>query len=69
LFISGLGTTRGAAGGFENQKKIDYDLNLELAKAAKNAGTKHYVLISATSANSTSMIPYSKMYTPATHAL
>lgn len=61
VFYSGLGTTRALAGGFENQHKIDYDLNLELAKAAKAAGTKVYVLISAGGANSSSLLPYVKM--------
>lgn len=61
LLISGLGTTRAAAGGFENQRKIDYDLNLELAKAAKEKGTKYYVLISSQGANSGSMMGYPKM--------
>jgi uncharacterized protein YbjT (DUF2867 family) len=61
LFISALGTTRAAAGGFENQKKIDYDLNLELAQAAKAAGTKVYVLISSSGASSSSMLAYAKM--------
>lgn len=54
VFYSALGTTRAAAGGFENQRKIDYDLNLELAKAARAAGTKVYVLISSSGASSTS---------------
>ena len=36
-FFSGLGTTRAAAGGFQEQFKIDHDLNLELAKAAVRA--------------------------------
>lgn len=61
LFISALGTTRANAGGFENQKKIDYDFNLELAKAAKAAGTKMYVLISTHGANSSSYLGYPKM--------
>ena len=61
LFISGLGTTRAVAGGLENQRKIDYDLNLDLAKAAKEAGTKTYVLISSGGANSTSSFAYMKM--------
>ncbi|KAI6822490.1 NAD dependent epimerase/dehydratase family protein-like protein [Hortaea werneckii] len=61
LFISALGTTRGNAGGFENQRKIDYDLNLALAKAAKEAGTKHYVLISSGGANPNSPFGYPKM--------
>ncbi|KAI6814175.1 NAD dependent epimerase/dehydratase family protein-like protein [Hortaea werneckii] len=61
LFISALGTTRGNAGGFENQRKIDYDLNLSLAKAAKEGGTKHYVLISSGGANPNSPFGYPKM--------
>jgi len=61
VFISGLGTTRGTAGGFDNQYKIDHDANLDLAKAAKAAGTKSYVLISSQGANSQSMLGYPKM--------
>lgn len=62
MFVSALGTSRAAAGGVANQRKIDYDLNLELAKAAKAAGTKTYVLISSSGANSGSKLgPYMKM--------
>ena len=61
VFISALGTTRGQAGSFENQRKIDYDLNLELAKAAKEAGTKAYVLVSSGGSSSSSMFGYMKM--------
>nr|POE49035.1 protein fmp52, mitochondrial [Quercus suber] len=61
LYISALGTTRANAGGFNNQRKIDYDLNLELAKAAKGAGVKTYVLISSAGADSHSMMGYAKM--------
>lgn len=61
IFFSGLGTTRAEAGGLENQRKIDLDLNLELAKAAKAAGVRVYVLISADGVSSTAMVPYSKM--------
>ncbi|KAK3711490.1 Protein fmp52, mitochondrial [Vermiconidia calcicola] len=61
LFISALGTTREQAGSFENQRKIDYDLNLELAKAAKEAGTKAYVLVSSGGSSSSSMFGYMKM--------
>ncbi|RPA96630.1 hypothetical protein L873DRAFT_1204327 [Choiromyces venosus 120613-1] len=60
-FVSGLGTTRGDAGSLEAQRKIDFDLNLDLAKAAKAAGVKTYVLISAASADSASRFPYMKM--------
>lgn len=61
LFISALGTSRARAGGLENQRKIDYDLNLDLARAAKASGTKTFVLISSSGANSTSIAPYMKM--------
>ena len=61
IFFSGLGTTRAAAGGVENQRKIDYDLNLALAQAAKNAGVKVYVLISTGGASATSSMAYPKM--------
>ncbi|KAH7397286.1 NAD dependent epimerase/dehydratase family protein-like protein [Pyrenochaeta sp. MPI-SDFR-AT-0127] len=60
-FFSGLGTTRAAAGGVEEQRKIDYELNLELAKAAKEAGVETYVLISSGGANSTSTLAYPRM--------
>ena len=59
--FSGLGTTRAAAGSLEAQRKIDYDLNLDLAKAAKEAGVDIYVLISAGGASSKSSIAYSRM--------
>lgn len=61
VFISGLGTSRAAAGGVENQRKIDHDLNLGLAKAAKKAGTKTYILIWSHGANSSSSFAYMKM--------
>lgn len=61
IFFSSLGTTRAAAGGFENQYKIDHDLNVELARAARDAGSKVYVLISSSGASATSSIPYSRM--------
>lgn len=61
IFFSALGTTRAQAGGLENQYKLDLDLNIECAKAARDAGAKVYVLLSSTGANSSSMVPYSKM--------
>lgn len=60
-FFSGLGTTRGKAGGIANQYKIDHDLNLELAKAAKRKGFKQYVLISSVGANKSSNFAYMQM--------
>jgi len=59
--FSALATTRGAAGSFAAQYKLEHDLNIELARAAKAAGTKVYVLISALSASSKSWVAYSKM--------
>jgi uncharacterized protein YbjT (DUF2867 family) len=60
-FFSSLGTTRATAGGVEAQRKIDHDLNLELAKAAQAAGVDTYVLISSSGASATSSVPYTKM--------
>lgn len=61
MFISALGTTRGQAGSVENQRKIDYDLNLALAKAAKAAGATTYVLVSTSGANDKSFLAYPRM--------
>lgn len=61
VFVSSLGTTRVDAGSFEDQRKIDLDLNLDLAKAAKAAGAKCYVLVSTHGADSASRLPYMKM--------
>jgi hypothetical protein len=61
ILFSGLATTRAAAGGFEAQRTIDYDLNLALATAAKEAGVETYVLISSHGASSSSMFAYMKM--------
>lgn len=38
MYVSCLGTTRAGAGGFEQQKKIDLDLNRDLAKKAREDG-------------------------------
>ncbi|KAF2760216.1 hypothetical protein EJ05DRAFT_474109, partial [Pseudovirgaria hyperparasitica] len=61
VLFSGLGTTRAQAGSTDAQYKVDHDLNLELAKAAKEAGVKVYVLISTSGANTNSMMFYPKM--------
>jgi len=61
VLFSSLATTRTAAGGFDNQYKLEHDLNIELAKAAKEAGTKTYVLISSTGADTQSSFGYTKM--------
>ncbi|KAL9057726.1 MAG: hypothetical protein Q9162_002200 [Coniocarpon cinnabarinum] len=61
VLFSALGTTRAQAGGFDNQYKIDHDLNLDLAKAAQAAGAKYYILISSAGTSSSSKMPYSRM--------
>jgi uncharacterized protein YbjT (DUF2867 family) len=61
VLFSGLGTTRAQVGGFEAQRKIDYDLNLDLAKTAKEAGVDTYVLISSNGASTASYFAYPKM--------
>ena len=61
MFFSALGTTARIAGSFAAQRKIDYDLNLALAKSAKAAGVQTYVLISTSGASPSSRIPYAKM--------
>ncbi|KLU88631.1 hypothetical protein MAPG_07616 [Magnaporthiopsis poae ATCC 64411] len=45
--VSAVGTTRAAAGGIANQWKIDHDLNVELARAAKAAGARVFVFVSS----------------------
>ncbi|KAI1766936.1 NAD(P)-binding protein [Hypoxylon sp. FL1150] len=63
IVFSALGTTRAAAGGIENQWKIDHDLNVELAKAARAAGVNTFVFVASagTRAFPASTLPYSKM--------
>jgi len=61
IFFSALGTTKAAAGSLEAQRAIDYDLNLALARAAKEAGVKVCVLISSAGVSKSSVFPYSKM--------
>ncbi|KAK3303487.1 uncharacterized protein B0T15DRAFT_276496 [Chaetomium strumarium] len=61
--FSGLGTTRAQAGGIANQWKIDHDLNVEVARAAKEAGVRHFVFISSAGTSSlfANAVPYSRM--------
>ena len=61
MLYGALATTRGAAGGFDKQYRLEHDLNVELARIAKNAGTKVYVLISSASANPNSYLGYTRM--------
>ncbi|KAI5963750.1 FMP52 [Candida pseudojiufengensis] len=59
-YISSFGTTRAKAGSAENFKKIDYGINYECAKAAKEAGATTCVLVSAMGADSKSPFLYMK---------
>lgn len=61
IFISALATTRGQAGSFEAQRTIDVDLNLSLARSARECGATIYVLISTAQASAKSFFPYMKM--------
>ncbi len=48
---SALGTTIKKAGSKENQRKIDFDYQYEVAKAASENGVKKYFLVSSLGAN------------------
>ena len=61
IAFSCLGTTLKAAGSKKLQKKIDFDYQLNFAKAARENGTEHFILISSYGANSHSKLFYSKM--------
>ena len=56
-----MATTKANAGSFDKQYALEHDLVLEIAKAAKKAGTTTYVLISGTGASPTAMFAYPKM--------
>ncbi|EFX02755.1 NAD dependent epimerase dehydratase family protein [Grosmannia clavigera kw1407] len=47
LVFSALGTTRAQAGGLANQWKIDHDLNVDIARAAKAAGATTFIFVSS----------------------
>lgn len=63
VVFNAIGTTKAAAGGVANQWKIDHDLCIDNAKAAKAAGVKTYVFISSAGTRSfvAGFVPYSKM--------
>lgn len=61
VYVSCLGTTRAKAGSLAEFRRIDFDLNFELARIAKAAGVKKMILVSASGANSKSLIPYSRI--------
>jgi dTDP-4-dehydrorhamnose reductase len=61
--FNAVGTTRAKAGSIAEQWKIDHDLCIDLAKAAKEAGVKTFVFISSggTRGFLSAYVPYSKM--------
>jgi uncharacterized protein YbjT (DUF2867 family) len=59
--FSSLGTTRKQAGSLAGQKKVDYDYQLAFAKAAVGNGVATYVLVSASSANPSSSVFYTRI--------
>lgn len=63
VLFSSVGTTRAAAGGIANQWKIDHDLNVDIAKAAREQGIKTFVFISSagTEGMLANRVPYSQM--------
>lgn len=65
VIFNAVGTTTAAAGGVQNQWKIDHDLCIENARAAKAAGVKTYVFISSGGTRGVfspfAYVPYSKM--------
>ncbi|KAI5789748.1 hypothetical protein DFH27DRAFT_571934 [Peziza echinospora] len=60
-FLSALGSTRADAGSVEALRKIDIDINLAAARAAKEANVHTYVLISSAYADATSRMFYVRM--------
>ena len=61
--FNAVGTTRAIAGGIQNQWKIDHDLCIENAWAAKEAGVKTYIFISSAGTRGllSIYVPYSRM--------
>ncbi|KAJ5940759.1 hypothetical protein N7516_000927 [Penicillium verrucosum] len=63
IVFNAVGTTTATAGSIKNQWKIDHDLCVENARAAKEAGVKTYIYISSGGTRSFlwGWVPYSKM--------
>ncbi|MEO8876486.1 MAG: NAD(P)H-binding protein [Polyangiaceae bacterium] len=59
--FSTLGTTLDQAGSKAAQKKVDFDYQLEFAKAAAKNGVSAYVLVSSASANADSRMFYTRI--------
>ncbi len=56
--ICALGTTRSKAGSVEAMRAVDYELVMQVARAAKNAGTRNFVHVSSAGADTASRAEY-----------
>ena len=61
VLFSALGTTKKAAGGKDQQYKIDYTFQYKFAKIAAENGVENYSLVSSTGANANSSFFYPKI--------
>lgn len=61
VLFSALGTTLKQAGSKEKEYEVDFTLNYNIAKKAKENGIKNYVLVSSVGANSKSKFFYTRM--------
>jgi uncharacterized protein YbjT (DUF2867 family) len=61
VLFSSFGTTKKKAGSKENQYKIDFTYQYEIAEAGAANGIKNYVLVSSAGADSNSSIFYSRI--------
>lgn len=61
VFFSCLGTTAKQAGSLTAQRLVDFEFQLEAAKLAKQQGVTHYLLVSSSGANASSLGSYLKM--------
>ena len=61
VLFSCLGTTLKQAGSIEEQRKVDFEYQHEIAKIASENKVNHYILVSSSGANSKSRNSYLKM--------
>ncbi|MFK8013732.1 MAG: NAD-dependent epimerase/dehydratase family protein [Marinicellaceae bacterium] len=61
VLFSCLGTTLKQADSIEQQRKVDYEYQYEIAKIASENKVNHYILVSSSGANSKSRNSYLKM--------
>lgn len=61
IAICALGTTLASAGSKSAFRAVDYDAVMAFAKAAKDAGAQHFLLVSAVGANPKAGVFYSRV--------